>query len=304
MIGTVMQDRFSAIQAEMGKTPYMIPMKVFLENRNRSFNLEIVNHPLLTPVLGNIALVNIFASEYKQFGFQSLRVKGKIFIENEKNVVIDDIFSGPNTSNELGNLLLAISYFLMNNKDKNIKIQKIDFEINGSERIKSATIENVTVDKRAFYPGELINVSIHLKNDRGNTPVEKVQIKAPNLKPGTLFHLMVADKNEMLRFDTMNIKTTYFPIKLSSLIRAINNLRKNNRIYLKLMTPTEGLFIKGHEYANLPKSLQSVLSHNTASGDQSKMKFSTITEYQVPVPVVVTGNKLFKLKIRERYDVQ
>ena len=62
MIGTVMQDRFSAIQAEMGKTPYMIPMKVFLENRNRSFNLEIVNHPLLTPVLGNIALVNLCAN--------------------------------------------------------------------------------------------------------------------------------------------------------------------------------------------------------------------------------------------------
>ncbi len=304
MIGTVMQDRFSAIQAEMGKAPYMIPIKVFLENRNRSFNLEMVNHPLLTPILGNIALANIFASEYKQFGFQSLRVKGKIFIENEKNVIIDDLFSGPDTSNELGNLFLAINFFLMNNKDKNIKIQKIDFEINGSERVRNATIENVIVDKHAFYPGELINVSIHLKNDRGNTPVEKVQIKAPNLKPGTLFHLMVADKNEMLRFDTMNIKTTYFPIKLSSLIRAINNLRKNNRIYLKLMTPTEGVFIKGHEYSNLPPSLQNVLSYNTASGDQSKMKFSTITEYQVQVPVVVTGYKLFKLKIRERSDVQ
>jgi hypothetical protein len=304
MIGTVVQDRFSATQAELGKVPYMIPMKVFLENRNRSFNLEMVNHPLLTPILGSIGLANIFTSEYKQFGFQSFRVKGKIFIENEKNVIIDDLFSGPNASDELGGLLLAINFFLMNNKDKHIKIQKIDFEINGSERIRNATIENVIVDKQAFYPGEVINISIHLKNDRGNRLVEKVQIKAPNLKPGTIFHLMVADKSEILRFDTRNIKTTYFPIKLSALIRAINNLRKNNRIYLKLVTPTEGVFIKGHEYSNLPSSLQNVLSYNTASGDQSKMKFSTITEYQVQVPVVVTGNKLFKLKIRERSDVQ
>jgi hypothetical protein len=30
------------------------------------------------------------------------------------------------------------------------------------------------------------------------------------------------------------------------------------------------------------------------------MKFSTITEYQVEVPAVATGNKLFKLKIKER----
>ncbi len=304
MIGTVIQDRFSATQAELGQVPYMIPMKVFLENRNRSFELEMVNHPLLTPILGSIGLANIFTSEYKQFGFQSFQVKGKIFIENENNVIIDDLFSGPNASEELGGLLLAINFFLMNNKDKHIKIQKIDFEVNGSERVRNATIENVIVDKHSFYPGEVINISILLKNERGNTLTEKVQIKAPNLSPGSVFHLMVADKNEMLRFDTRNIKTDYFPIKLSSLIRAINNLRKNNRIYLKLVTLTEGVFIKGHEYSNLPPGLQNVLSYNTASGDQSKMKFSTITEYQVQVPVVVTGNKLFKLTIKERSDVQ
>jgi hypothetical protein len=306
MIGTVIQDRFSAIQAELGKKPYMIPMSVTLENRNRSFNLELVNHPLLTPVLSSISMANIFIGEYKQFGYQSLQVKGKIFIENEKNVIIDDLFSGAFASDELGSLLLAVNFFLLNNKDKNIKIQKITFDVNGSERTRNTTIENVILNKNAFYPGELIDISIHLKNDRGNTTVEKAQIKAPNLKAGTEFHLLVADKTEMIRFDTKNIKTTYFPIKLSHLIRAINNLRKNNRIYLKMVTLTRGIFIKGHEYSNLPDSLQNVLGYNTVSGDQSQMKFSTITEYQLPVPAVVSGSKLFKLKIKERSnsDVQ
>ena len=306
MIGTVVQDRFSAIQAEMGKIPYMIPMSVTLENKERNFKVEIVNHPLLTPVLSSIALTNIFIAEYKQFGYQSLQVKGKIFIENEKNVVIDDLFSGTFASDELGGLLLAINFFLLNNKDKNIKIQKITFDISGSERPMNTTIENVILNKNAFYPGELIDISIHLKNDRGDTTVEKAQITAPNLKAGTEFHLLVADKAEMIRFDTKNIKTTYFPIKLNDLIRAINNLRKNNRIYLKLVTLTKGVFIQGHEYSNLPDSLHNVLGYNTVSGDQSQIKYSTITEYQLPVPAVVSGNKLFKLKIKERAnsDVQ
>jgi hypothetical protein len=300
MIGTVVQDRFSAIQADLNKIPYMIPMKVFLENRNRNFDVEMINHPLLTPILGAIALTNIFSAEYKQFGFQSLRVRGKIFIQNEKNVIIDDLFSGSNASEELGGLLLAINYFLMNNKDKPIKIQKIDFEVNGSERVRGTTIENVILDKRGFTPGELIEVSIHLKNERGTEPVEKLQIKAPHLKAGSEFYLMVAGKNEIVRFDTKNVKTSYFPVKLNNLIRAINNIRKNNRIYLKLMTPVEGIFIKGHEYSNLPSSLQNVFTFNTTSGNQSKMRFSTITEYQYEVPAVVTGTKLFKLKIKER----
>ncbi len=300
MVGTVMQDRFSAIQGELGRKPYMIPMKVFLENRGRSFNLEMISQPLLTPVLGNIALTNIFSTEYKQFGFQSLQVNGKIFIENEKNIVIDDLFSGPNASNELGNLVLAITYFLMNNRDKHIKVQKMDFSISGTERIRNASIENVIVDKRSYYPGELVNVAIHLKNERGSSSVETLQIKAPNLKAGAEFHLMVAGKNEIVSFENKNVKSNYFPVKLNDLIRAINNLRKNNRVYLKLMTPVEGVFIKGHEYSNLPAGMQNVFNFNTSSASQTKMRFSTITEYQYPVPAVVTGAKRFKLKIKAR----
>jgi hypothetical protein len=112
----------------------------------------------------------------------------------------------------------------------------------------------------------------------------------------------VAGKNEMIRFETKNIKTDYFPVTLNTLIRAINNIRKNNRIYLKLMTAGEGLFIKGSEYSNLPLSLHNVFSYNATSEDQSEMKFSTITEYQYPVPAVVSGIKIFKLKIKARSD--
>lgn len=301
-IGAVLQDRLSAVQADLDQIPYMIPIKVFLENRNRTFNLEVVNHPLLTPILGSVSLDNIFSSEYKQFGFSSLRVKGTIFIENEKNIIIDDLFSGINASDEFGGLLLAINFFLMNNKDRTIKIQKMDFEIDGSERVTSTAIENVILNKQSFYPGELIDIRIQLKNERGNEPVEQMQITAPNLKSGSEFYLMVAGKNEMIRFETKNIKTDYFPISLNTLIRAINNIRKNNRIYLKMMTPGEGLFIKGNEYSNLPVSMNNVFSYNATSEDQTEMKFSTIAEYQYPVPAVVTGTKLFKLKIKARSD--
>ena len=301
-IGAVLQDRFSAVQADLDQTPYMIPIKVFLENRNRTFNLEVVNHPLLTPILGSVSLDNIFSSEYKQFGFSSLRVKGTIFIENEKNIIIDDLFTGINASEEFGGLLLAVNFFLMNNKDRTIKIQKMDFEIEGSERVSSTAIENVILNKQAFYPGELMDIRIQLKNERGNEPVEQMQITAPNLKSDSEFYLMVAGKNEMIRFETKNIKSDYFPVNLNTLIRAINNIRKNNRIYLKLMTPGEGLFIKGSEYSNLPESLHNVLSYNATSEDQSEMKFSTITEYQYPVPAVVSGIKIFKLKIKARSD--
>jgi hypothetical protein len=308
MVGRAVQDRFSAVQCELGKLPYMIPMNVFLKNRNQKFKIEMVNHPLLTPVLSAFSMLNIFSSQYQEFGFQSIKVEGKIFIEGEKNIVINDLYSGTDSFANFSNLLLAINFFLLNNKEKNIRIQKLDFEISGSESVRIANIENAIIDKRSYLPGEVMNITVYLRNERGRAFTEKLTIKAPDLKPDTDFYLLVADNGEMGRFDSKNIRSSFFPIKLNFLIRAINNLRKNNRLYFKLMTPSRGLFVKGYEYPNLPSSLQDVFIYDqspvydVSSDIQSRIKFSTLTEYQLEFPSVVRGKKLFKLKIKERSD--
>jgi hypothetical protein len=300
MVGAVEQDRFSGVQAELGKTPYMIPLKIFLKNRNRSFKLEMVSHPLLTPALTYISLVNALLAEYQEFGFQSISVNGKIFIENEENIVLNDLFSGTAAFDEFSTLVMAINYFLLTNKEKAIKIQKMDFEITGRETVKKADLENVLIDKNSYLAEELMNVEMVLKNEKGSSFSEKITLKSPNLKPGSVFYLLVADAAEVTDFDAKAIKTTYFPSKLSALIRAINNIRKNNRIYLKIFVPAQGVFIKGFEYSYLPSSMSNVLLYNSLARDQASMTLSTVAEYQYEVPAVVSGKKIFKLLIKER----
>lgn len=299
-VGAVQQDRFSGVLAELGKSPYMIPLKIFLKNRNRNFNLEVVNHPLLTPTLTYMSLLNALLAEYQEFGFQSIAVSGKIFIENQENVVLNDLFSGTAAFDEFSTLVMVIDYFLMNNREKNIKIQKMDFEISGRETIQKAELENVLINKNAYLPDEPMDITMMLKNEKGDSFSEKLTIKAPNLKPGAIFYLMVADAAEVTEFDTKAVKTAYFPSNLGALIRAINNIRKNNRLYLKLFVPAQGLFIRGFEYPYLPASVANVLLYNSLAKDQANMSLSTVAEYQYEVPAVVSGKKIFKLQIKER----
>ncbi len=310
MVGCIQQDRFSAVQGLLGKVPYMIPLKVVLTNRDRTFNLELIHHPLLTPILSAVSLVNILTSSFQEVGFQSIKVAGKIFIEGERNIIIEDLYTGMDSFGDFSNLLLAINFFLMNNPEKHIKIQKMDFDITGSETVQRAAIENVLINKKSFLAGEMMNVVVQLKKENGEDFTEELSIKAPSLKNGSFFYLMVADGAEMGKFDAKNVRSNYFPLKLNPLIRAINNLRKNNRVYLKVMTPVQGLFIKGHEYSSIPSSLEKVFNYNslavegTESDEQAMMKYSTLMEYQVEIAAVVKGFKLFKLQIKERSDVQ
>ena len=299
-VGAVRQDRFSGVMAELGQAPAMIPLKIFLKNRNRNFSLEVISHPLLTPSLTYISLLNALQAEYQEFGSQSLRVQGKIFVENEDNVVMDDLFSGTEAADEFSTLVMVINYFLMNNREKNARIQKMDFEISGREAVERAELENVLIDRVAYLPEELMTIDMKLKNEKGGAFSERIQIKAPNLKPGAEFYLMVADAAEISAFDAKAVKTTYFPSDLGALIRAINNIRKNSRLYLKLFVPAQGLFIRGFEYSYLPSSVGNVLLFSSLAKDQANMAFSTVAEYQFEVPAVVAGKKIFKLRIKER----
>lgn len=56
--------------------------------------------------------------------------------------------------------------------------------------------------------------------------MESIRLKAPILKDNSEFTLLIADKNEIGKFESKNIKSSFFPSTLNSLIRAINNLRK------------------------------------------------------------------------------
>lgn len=299
-VGMVVQDRYSGVLAELGKAPKMIPMKVFVKNRGRNFNLEMINHPLLTPSLTYVALSNIFQTEFQQFGFQAVGVNCRIFIEGEENVVIDDFYSGTTAYDDFANLMMAVNYFLLNNRERTVRIQKINVELNGMETMRRTELENVLINKASFLPGEPMELELQMQNDRGQAASDKITLKAPNLPPGTEFYLMAADAQEMVDFDTKVIKTAYFPAQLAPLIRALNNLRRSNRIYFKLYMPTEGFFLRGYEYANPPKSMANVFVYGAQSRDQSEMLVSTITEYQYEVPAAVSGKKVFRLKIKER----
>ena len=84
------------------------------------------------------------------------------------------------------------------------------------------------------------------------------------------------------------------------LIRAINNLRRGNRLYVRLLAAREGLFVQGHEYGSMPDSALNLFAYRAASEEQAAVRLSTLGEYQYPVPVAVRGAKTFRLKIRAR----
>ncbi len=306
LVGRFSQDRASGLLGELGKIPKLIPINVQMidaESNVKNFKIEIVNDKILTPALVNISLASILSVEERAIGDLSLELKGDIYLENGMSVHLEDLFSGSfNASGmNLSSLIAAVVYFLTNNEFEDLGIHRIDLSIRASEEVKFSYLEKVWLDKYEASPGERIQIKVYYRTFRGKSMLQEVGISVPHLPSGSEFHLVIADAASMHQMEMSQYKSVSFvPRSLSQLIRILNNLRKNNRIYFKIIASKPGLFLKGEEMPNLPPTMKSMFSSpRAAASAPTELNKSTLREYQMPIPHVFKGTALIPIKIKK-----
>lgn len=306
VVGTFTQDRTSGLFGEIGKIPKLIPINVNTtdaKGNREEFKIKVIDDPILTPVLVNFSLANLLSVEGRSIGDLSLELKGTVYLANGMNVRLEDMYSGQLNASvtNLSSLVAAVIYFLINNEFEDLKIHRVDLDIQATEDIKMSYLHKVWLDKYEARPGERININFFTRTVRGESQLHGIGIEAPPLPPGSEFQLVIADATSMRQLETSQYKVEAFiPRSLSQLIRILGNLRKNNRIYFRVIASKPGLFLKGEEMPNLPPSIKSMFtSPRVAASVPTELKRSTMREYQYPVPYVFKGFAVIPIKIKE-----
>ena len=285
--------------------PKLVPINVQMMDTKgniKNFKIELVNDKILTPALVNLSLASVLSSEERAIGDLSLDLKGDIYLENGMSVHIEDLFSGsfnvPGTN--LSNLIAAVVYFLINNEFKELGVHRIDLSVHTSEEAKFSYLEKVWLDKYEARPGERIRIKVYHRTFRGATLLQEVGIIAPHLPSGSEFHLVIGDAASMAQVEMGQYKRgTFMPRSLNQLVRVLNNLRKNNRIYFKIIASKPGLFLKGEEMPNLPPTMKSMFaSPRAAASAPTELNKSTLSEYQLPLRHVFKGAASIPIKIK------
>lgn len=305
LVGSFAQDRISGVFGTIGKIPKLVPVNVQMTDTKgniKNFKIEIVTDKILTPALVNLSLESILSVEERAFGDLSLELSGDVYLENGMSVHLEDLFSGSfNTSGmRLSNLIAAVVYFLINNAFEELGIHRIDLSVHTSEEAKFSYLEKVWLDKYEASPGERIRIKVYHRTFRGTTMLQEVGILAPQLPSGSEFQLVIGDAESMAQVEMSQYKRgTFIPRSLDQLIRILNNLRKNNCIYFKIIASKPGLFLKGEEMPNLPPTMKSMFSSPRAAASAStELNKSTLGEYQLPLPYVFNGAVMIPIKIK------
>jgi hypothetical protein len=306
LVGTFVQDRSSGAYGELGRLPSLIPVNIKLSGGpypGREYKIQVVNDRILGAFFTGSALAMILSDAERALGDLSLSLQGDLYLDNGLSVHLEDLYSGSFDSavNDLAGLVLAVVYFLSNNEFQNLGLFRLDLDIQAVEKPKACLLEKVLLDRYEAAPGEPVNIKIFLRTYRGEVNVQEIQVPAPNLPTGSSFQLVVGDAASMQELEMGQYRDSEFvPRSLEQLIRLLNNLRKNNRVYLKVLSSRPGLFLKGEEMSNLPLTVKSLFASPRASASNAReIGFSTLGEYQLPIPYVFKGMARIPMKIKK-----
>jgi hypothetical protein len=303
MAGTIRQDRGMGIYGVVGEKPRMIPVNVHLTTSRggeKELRYQLASDAFLTPLLVNLTVYNsIIASERAQ-GYSTLRVKGKISIKGQQDLVLDNRFSSDSDAPSSASLSIAVPInYLMAAGYKNLDLQNVDLEISSQESDQAAVLDSMRSARTEVRAGESLDLELTWKKINGEVIRQTYPVKVPaNASPGALT-MLVADGSTIMALDEQEEGENLIPRDLSQLIKFLNNMRRNDLLYIRFFRQEPGAVVKGEGLPGLPPSILSILKSERRVGAITPIHTSTLMEYELPgSDYLVTGAKALKLTVK------
>ena len=302
VIGIVQQDRATTIAGTLGPGPSMIPISLTLNSERgtrKKFSIGIVKDQLFTPLLAYVAILNTLTSYERQNGVGTYSLRGAARIKNHNDVAFEDLFTGDQPSNFAAASVVAPLNVLLRNAFEDVEFEGLDLEIEGSETPRSATIERVWIDGTRTKPGSTVDLRILLRSYRGDEVTRSIPVQIPANARGSV-SIMVADAARLSQFEARELQVQ--PLQATGvpqMIRVLNGARRNNKLYVRLVTRDGGAVVKGEPLAALPSSVLAVMESDRNGGSFRPLQSALVGDWEITAGYAVTGSRTLTLPLEE-----
>ncbi|PYS17732.1 MAG: hypothetical protein DMG17_08615 [Acidobacteria bacterium] len=303
VVGAFQQDRSTGIAGTLGATSKMIPVSVSVKsslNTTNRYNFEVASDRFLTAPLLNFIVFNAITASERALGEMTLSVSGQIHLKNQEPVNIGNVFSSDMNGPAMASIAAVspLQYLLMSGYD-GVQIDNIELEITAMDRKTNAQLERVSINKAEVAPGETVTLTASMRTTTGESVIEQYPVQIPAGLPAGPIQLVVGDGTTVTGIDIRR-GPAGVPTGLKQVISELNKLRKNDRLYIKVVSFQPGVVISGEEFPSLPPSMAAVINTDRSSSRSvSGMANSTIREYELPQSkYVIQGQRSLNLTVK------
>jgi len=304
-MGGITQDRDTAVSGELGKLPALIPMTIAVTRAGQpieSYHMRMVNDPLLTPLLIQMAVASTIGATERTVGAASVRIGGEIQLQNGfAPLRIASVASADNGSAALSAMAAALpAAFAMQSGFRTLALKEVNLSVDASDVKRELEIDGVTASRREAHPGDTIRIDVSLVGENGREVKRQAEYKTPiGAEPGTIY-FTVADAaiTNLADFHQVMNAPERTP---EQVIRMLNELHPNTKAYVRVWSASPSFELEGVDLPALPASAALILGGlETTAGGITQSRNSKIAEMEIDSGgMAVTGSKTVQVEIRE-----
>jgi hypothetical protein len=301
VVGTVRQDRSTAIAGTLGAGPSLVPVSVSLASdraATRTFKFEIVKDQLFTPLLTFASIANTLQAYEREFGVATFLVRGTAEVRDYGTIAIDDVFAGDAPAIGAAASVSGPLALLLRNERQPVQIDAVNITIQSFEEPRTASIERVWLGTREPRPGDTVSVHVVTRSYRGDERTHTIPIRIPPTESGTL-SLIVSDGTRLAATELRELRPPSTSDSVSQLIRAFNEARRNNRIYVKLTRTVPGAVVGGEREPALPPSVLAVIEGAQPGTQVQPLSSVVVGEWDVASDEAITGQRTLQVPVRD-----
>jgi hypothetical protein len=141
-----------------------------------------------------------------------------------------------------------------------------------------------------------VPLKVMMRSYRGDEVTRQIPIEIPSNAGGPLTVLGAAGPRPALG-QPRAARQLQEAKGVTQIVRAFNKARKNNRVYVRLLSPDAGAVVSGEPLPALPPSVLAVLDGDRSGGQVSSLRNATLGEWEFPADYAVSGARFLSVTV-------
>ncbi len=296
-IGSLVQDRQSAIMADTGLRTPMIPVDISITSSSGkhteqgTFHVELLSSKFLTPSLMGAALMNAINYYLPDRDDVTARVESTVRVKGTEPIVfVDYLHANDGAGSVMGAVRgLRVLVPLMLNPFAPVQVERVDLKVDLKFEANFGEIKELKVPTGDLIPGERNFIKVLMSTWDGKDIIEDVPVDVPMSLAGGIVTLEVTS-GDSAKLDAAP------PIDLPSLLAAFRKLLPGNVWAVSLYPADEGVALEGKLVRDLPASAVDKLHPQTHT--QRAQVYKPIARTVAPAKRVVEGSTTALVRVR------
>jgi hypothetical protein len=179
IIGTIAQDRLSAVAGTLGAGPAMIPVEVLVTSAHhepRTLHFSVVRQAQLTPAVVAAGVTQAILSSSDSGLSEGFRLSSDVAFPAGQALASETLYAGPQAfAQGLGDFVQQLTANLQNPYEKTFP-DHVKFTVEALEQNPSAVLDNLQLSRTTARAGETVQATVAWRDWQGGTHREIVGI--------------------------------------------------------------------------------------------------------------------------------